>query len=110
MKKILIITLAFVAISGLLTMGRAEVKEAQDQTGEELFKMHCALCHPDGTNIINPEKNLRKINREANNIFTKADIVDKMRHPGKDMTFWSASKLPDSEAEKIADYVIKTFK
>jgi cytochrome c6 len=108
MKKILIIILAFVGISGLVTAGFAEVRDSR--TGEELFKENCALCHPDGKNIINPEKSLWKKDREANNIFNKADIVYTMRHPGKGMTFWSASTLPDSEAEKIADYIMTTFK
>ena len=34
----------------------------------------------------------------------------KMRHPGKGMTFWSAATLPDSQAEKIADYIMETYK
>ena len=41
---------------------------------------------------------------------TKADIVDKMRHPGKGMSTWSAATLPDSDAQEIADYILKTFK
>jgi len=82
----------------------------EDKTGEELFQIHCVRCHPEGGNIINPKKSLWKKNLEAKNIFNKADIVEKMRHPGKGMAFWSAAILPDSEAEKITDYIIKTFK
>ncbi|MBA4373605.1 MAG: cytochrome C [Thermodesulfovibrio sp.] len=81
-----------------------------ERSGEELFKEHCSTCHPDGSNIINPGKTLRKEHRDAHNITTKADIVEKMRHPGKGMTSWSAATLPDEEAETIADYIIKTFK
>jgi len=79
-------------------------------SGEALFKEHCSTCHPEGGNIINPGKTLRKADREAHKIMTKADIVEKMRHPGKGMTSWSAATLPDEEAEAIADYIISTFK
>lgn len=81
-----------------------------ERSGEDLFKEHCSTCHPEGGNIINPGKTLRKEHRDAHNISSKADIVEKMRHPGKGMTSWSAATLPDEDAEVIADYVIKTFK
>ena len=99
---------AFLIIGGLVTFCTAEVKSSK--TGEELFKENCAICHPDGGNIINPSKTLRKADLEANQIRTKADIVEKMRHPGKGMSTWSASTLPDSDAEEIADYILKTFR
>jgi cytochrome c6 len=81
-----------------------------ERSGEELFKEHCSTCHPEGGNIINPGKTLRKEHRDAHRISSKADIVEKMRHPGKGMTSWSASTLPDEDAEAIADHIIKTFK
>lgn len=78
--------------------------------GEAGFKEHCAVCHPDGGNIINPKKTLHKSDREANGIKTAADIVSKMRNPGPGMTKFDTKTVPDSEAGKIAGYVLKTFK
>jgi cytochrome c6 len=101
-------TYAFLMIGALVTFSLAEIKSSQH--GEELFKKHCSVCHPDGGNIINPGKSLRKADLEANKIMTKSDIVDKMRHPGKGMSSWSAASLPDSDAEEIAGYILKTFK
>jgi len=98
----------FLMIGGLVTFSLAEMKGSK--TGEELFREHCALCHPDGSNIINPGKSLRRADLEANKIMTKSDIVKKMRHPGKGMSSWSAASLPDSDAQKIADYIMETFK
>jgi len=95
-------------LGGLETFGLSEMTGSK--TGEELFKENCAICHPDGGNIINPSKTLRKADLEANKIITKADIVYKMRHPGKGMSTWSAASLPDSDAEAIADYILKTFR
>lgn len=51
-----------------------------------------------------------KAQPEANKIMTRYDIVEKMRHPGEGMSFWTATSLPDSDALEIADYVMKTFK
>jgi cytochrome c6 len=102
------IACAFLLIGGGVTFSLAEMKNSQ--TGEELFKEHCATCHPDGSNIINPGKSLRKADLGANNIMTKSDIVEKMRHPGKGMSSWSAASLPDSDAQEIAGYILKTFK
>ena len=99
---------AFLIIGGLVTFSLAEMKSSK--TGEELFKEHCSICHPDGSNIINPGKSLRKADLEANKIMTKSDIVDKMRHPGKGMSSWSATTLSDSDAQEIAGYILKTFK
>ncbi|MEZ4485314.1 MAG: hypothetical protein R2864_12250 [Syntrophotaleaceae bacterium] len=31
---------------------------AADKDGRELFQQHCAICHPGGGNIINPNKTL----------------------------------------------------
>ncbi len=80
------------------------------RSAAELFKEHCSTCHPEGGNIINPGKTLRKEHRDAHNISSRADIVEKMRHPGKGMTSWSSATLPDDEAEAIADYIIRTFR
>ena len=78
-------------------------------SGEELFKRHCAICHPGGGNIINPAKTLQKKSREAGNIKQAEDIVKQMRNPGPGMTPFDKTTLPDSDAGKIADYILKTF-
>ena len=93
MKKT-VITLSVFFITGILwTHLNAETPELR--TGEELFREHCAICHPEGGNTVNPLKTLWKVHREANNIKNKEDIIHTMRHPGKGMTEWSAALLPD---------------
>ena len=90
-----------------------------EETGESLFKQHCAPCHPQGNNIVNPQKTLFKKDLDANNISTAADIVKKMRNPGpfpEHPQAWAGMKLfdegtvPDDDAMKIADYILKTFR
>lgn len=100
---------AALVLAGICTGAIVSTVRAE-RSGEDLFKEHCSTCHPDGGNIINPGKTLRKDHRDAHRIISKTDIVEKMRHPGKGMTSWSAATLPDSEAETIADYIIKTFR
>jgi cytochrome c6 len=91
----------------------------EEKTGEALFKANCASCHPDGGNILNPKKTLSRKDREANNIITAADIINKMRNPGPapthpqelaGMKMFDKNKITDDEAQKIAEYILTTFK
>jgi cytochrome c6 len=82
----------------------------KQQNGEAEFKEYCAACHADGGNIIKPDKTLSKKDREMNGIKSVKDIVKIMRNPGEEMTVFDEKTLPEHEAEKIADYIITTFK
>ncbi|MGO9014139.1 MAG: c-type cytochrome [Dissulfurispiraceae bacterium] len=82
----------------------------KDKSGQAEFNEHCAVCHPDGGNIVNPEKTLRKADREKYNVKTAADIMGKMRNPGPGMTKFDKKTIPDAEAKKIAEFILKTFK
>jgi cytochrome c6 len=83
---------------------------ANPQDGEVEFKEKCAACHANGGNLINSAKTLSKADREKNGIKTAKDIVKIMRNPGQGMTTFDESTLPEKEAGKIAEYIIKTFK
>lgn len=108
-KKTLISALAAFAVAAFAASGLAG-DAPKGKTGEDLFKEHCAVCHPDGGNIVNPKKTLHKADREANGLKKASDIVKVMRKPGPGMSEFNAETLPDKEAKKIADYIIKTFK
>ena len=73
MKKVVMCSVVIVAILALAVAGIA--KEAEKKSGEELFKQHCAACHPDGKNIINPKKTLNKKDLEANFIPSFLQVV-----------------------------------
>lgn len=98
--------LIFIASSvvGLTSMAYLE---AAEKTGEQLFKEHCTMCHPDGGNIINPKKTLLKKDLEKNNIKTGEDVVKIMRKPGPGMTTFDVKSLSDKDARMIADYIFK---
>ena len=54
-------------------------------------------------------KTLHKKDRDANNVKTPQDIINKMRNPGPGMTQFDKKTISDKDAKKIADYIIKTF-
>jgi cytochrome c6 len=108
MKKVLIV-LAFGAALCLVTAVSPGMAADPAQSGEALFKQHCAVCHPDGGNIVNPKKTLHKKDREANNVKTVEDVVDRMRHPGPGMIKFDENTIPNKQAKEIAEYVLKSL-
>lgn len=93
---------AFTAVSGMA--------QASPKTGEAEFKEYCSACHYDGGNLINPAKTLSKIDREKNGVKTTKDIIKIMRKPGEGMSMFDEKTLPETDANKIAEYIINTFK
>jgi cytochrome c6 len=102
-------SLVFITLIFLCSLAVAGYAKDKGSTGEELFKAHCTACHPDGSNIVNPKKTLHKKDREANNIKKPEDIVKIMRHPGPGMTAFDKATIPDTDAKKIAEHILKTF-
>ena len=108
MKKVVMCLVVVVAISGLALAGIA--KGADKKSGEELFKQHCAACHLDGKNIVNPKKTLNKKDLEANKVKSAEDIVKLMRNPGPGMVKFDDKTISEKDAKAIAEYILKTFK
>ena len=113
MRTVCIVSSVFLILFSLTGTGFPEEK-----TGEALFKVNCASCHPQGGNILNPKKTLSRKDREANNISSAADIINKMRNPGPvpthpqewaGMKMFDKDKISDDEAQKIAEYILTTF-
>jgi len=109
MKKTFLASIVVLAVCFSVSSGFAKEAE-KGKSGEELFKQHCAVCHPDGGNIVNPQFTLRKKDREAHGVKKASDIVGKMRNPGPGMTQFDKKTIPDKDAKKIAEYILKTFK
>ena len=108
MKLNLTACVTLLALSSLSTAGLADGKGKID--GKKEFEEHCASCHADGGNIVNPKMTLKKADRAANSIKNAKDIVAKMRKPGPGMTAFDSKTVSNAEAKAIADYIIKTFK
>ncbi|HEY6873355.1 MAG TPA: c-type cytochrome [Geobacteraceae bacterium] len=107
MKKGVIAAAAVCALGAFAAAGSAAEAKAK---GEALFKEKCAACHPDGGNVMNAKKTLKKKDLAANKIRSGADIVKYMRNPGPGMTKFDAKSIPDKDAKEIAAYILKAFK
>ena len=109
MKKFLIMSVCFLVVGSFGITASAQ-KDGSKKSGEAMFNEHCAMCHPDGGNIITPGKTLLKKDLAANSIKTPEDIVKIMRNPGPGMTKFDVKTILDKDAKDIAEYVIKKFK
>ena len=118
LKKNLLITSVLMLVLLFSTLLFAE-EALKKKSGKALFEKHCAVCHPDGGNRLNPEQTLHRKDLEANGFRTPQDIVQKMRNPGAFSPHagkWSSMKtfdektLSNKEALKIAEYTLNTFK
>ena len=98
-----------VAFGICCTVATFSAATAAENAGEKLFMANCNVCHPNGGNIVNPAFTLHKKDRDAHNVKTVADIINRMRHPGPGMTTFDEKTIPDKEAREIAEYVIKAF-
>ena len=112
MKKFMAASVAAISLCAFLSGESiaAEKKQMKKISGEGEFKENCAICHPDGGNIINPAKTLHKKDLDAGGIKKPVDIIAKMRKPGPGMTQFDKKTVPDKEANAIAVYILKTFK
>ena len=102
---------AIVAGAFILSAGVAfgDVKAGGKIDGKMEFEEHCAACHKDGGNAINPSKTLKKTDLEANGVKKASDIVKLMRKPGAGMTKFDKKAVSNKEAKAIAEYILKTY-
>ena len=107
MKRIFVTAAVAAALCIPAAYGHAKGK---GESGKALFNKNCASCHANGGNVVNPKFGLHKKDREAHGVKTAKDIIGKMRNPGPGMPKFDKSAIPDRDAKKIADYIIKTFK
>jgi cytochrome c6 len=107
-RKTIVMLLVLCGVS-LLVLGMQETTGAAGRSGEELFKEHCAVCHPDGGNIVNPKKTLHGKDLAANKVTSEDDIMRIMRNPGPGMLTFDKKTVSDRDARAIAKYVMSTF-
>ena len=107
-RRIIVGVVIVVMVCGISVYAFAE--KAATSAGEKLFMANCSVCHPDGSNIVNPKKTLHKKDRDANNVKTADDIMHRMRHPGPGMTQFDENAISNKDAHEIAEYIMKTFK
>jgi cytochrome c6 len=103
-------TVTMMALFSLATAALADSKKGGKIDGKKEFEEHCAVCHPNGGNIMNTAKTLGKKELAASGVKSAKDIIAKMRKPGPGMTAFDKKAVSDKEAKAIAEYILKTFK
>ncbi|MDA8413615.1 MAG: c-type cytochrome [Desulfobacteraceae bacterium] len=110
MKKTMSATVVLLAGCLIVTSGYCDTRKGEKISGKHEFAEHCAVCHPDGGNIVNAMKPLHKKELNANGVKSAKDIIAKMRNPGPGMTKFDEKTISNKEAKAIAEYILKTFK
>jgi cytochrome c6 len=80
-------------------------------SGKRLFEMHCAHCHMDGGNVVNPRKTLKKKDLDASGLNTTEALVGYMINPGPGMLrlVHKDRDITKIQARGIAAYIFETF-
>jgi cytochrome c6 len=99
-----------VAVTVTATPGFCDTRKGEKIDGKKEFEKHCAVCHPNGGNIVNAQKPLSGKALKANGVKNVKDIIARMRNPGPGMTTFDEKTISDQEARAIAAYVLKAFK
>ena len=94
---------ALLTVTALTLAAFAGSALAAENKAESLFKEKCAMCHPDGGNVMKPKETLKGLK-------DKKKIVAKIRKGGGGMTAYDAKTISDADAKALADYIVKTFK
>ena len=101
---------ALVSIVLCTTAGFADTRKGEKIDGQKEFEKHCAVCHRDGGNIVNPQKTLARKVLQANGVKGVKEVIARMRNPGPGMTKFDEKTVSNKEAKAIAEYILKTFK
>lgn len=111
MRRVVIMILAAAVLPwGCKESSRQAGVQSGPGDGEALFLRNCAPCHPDGSNLLYPPKNLHRMTLAANGITTADGIIARMRHPGPRMRRFDEREISNADARKIAEYILATFR
>lgn len=100
--KISIITAIVLLVAGI-GMGEG-IKKVK--TGRDEFQTNCSPCHPDGNNVLKPEKPIKGSKKLAN----FKTFLSWIRNPVQPMTPFPPSQISDKQARELYDYTLAAAK
>ena len=106
MKKLdmnMAIILAVILLMPCLGLGAGKEK---GKTGQEEFQTNCAACHPDGGNVIKPDKPMKGSEKLADFKAFQAWI----RKPVPPMTPFTTAQISDKQVRVLYDYILMASK
>jgi cytochrome c6 len=88
------------------SISQLPIEKSTFASGKKIFQANCSVCHIGGTNIIIPEKNLKKNALEANGMNNLNSISYQIIN-GKNGMPAFGGRLEEDEIEILASYVLK---
>jgi cytochrome c6 len=88
------------------SISQLPIEKSKFASGKKIFQANCSVCHIGGTNIIIPEKNLKKNALEANGMNNLNSISYQIIN-GKNGMPAFGGRLEEDEIEILASYVLK---
>lgn len=88
------------------SISQLPIEKSTFASGKKIFQANCSVCHIGGTNIIIPEKNLKKNALEANGMNNLNSISYQIIN-GKNGMPAFGGRLQEDEIEILASYVLK---
>jgi cytochrome c6 len=102
MRKLRTKSLIIIAVIFLVTGIGIGQDTKKGKTGREEFQTNCSSCHPDGGNVIKPEKPLQG----SKKLLNFKTFLLWIRNPVKTMTKFPPSQISDKQAQALYDYIL----
>lgn len=97
--------IAFACLLCLTLLCQPTALAADLSTGERVFDLQCAGCHPNGSNIIRRGKNLKQKTLQRNGVDTPEAIADLVRNGKNNMSAYK-DRLTETEIAEVSAYVL----
>jgi cytochrome c6 len=103
MKRAVLLSVMGVVLVGVFTLAGMTQGTTAPAAGEQLFKDNCMSCHAGGGNILDKEMPLTG----SPDLKTFAAFLTQIRKPKAPMPPFPASKISDTQARRLYDYILK---
>lgn len=108
MQKIIVclFTLTILFLFNLFLISPVKAEVINNSMGQEIFSINCAGCHPNGSNIIRRNKNLRLKTLQKNG-YDSVDAIANMVTNGKNNMSAFKDRLTENQINQVANYVFQ---
>ena len=89
----------------LVYTNKAQAAPEQYKAGERIFLANCSVCHPQGGNIIKPDKPLIS----APELKELKTFIGRIRHPVAPMPAFGPSQITDQQADELYRYIVNVL-
>lgn len=83
--------------------GQPAATQKQVSAGESVFQQRCSMCHPDGGNIVKPDKPIKG----SSKLKDLKTFIGYIRSPYAPMPAFPSTEISDEKAQELYDYIVK---